>query len=67
LLSTATEEQIQGLAGTLAKFQAYSPTFSGPLTPEQSVEAMQKVWEKASIENGNGGDFLSHKGDKIWL
>lgn len=63
----ATEEQLQGLGGLMAKFAEYAPNFKGPDTPEQSVTAIRSVIENASIEKGNGGDFLSHFGNKQWL
>jgi hypothetical protein len=51
----------------MAKFKAYAPHFTGPETPEQSVSALRSVIANASIEKGNGGDFLSHFGTKQWL
>jgi hypothetical protein len=50
-----------------AKFVAYSPDFTGPATPEESVKAVLAVVEKASLANGDGGAFLSHFGNKQWL
>ena len=55
------------MAKTLEKLRDYNPDFSGPVTPVRSVQMMQKVWEKASIEGGYGGEYLSHNGDKIWI
>lgn len=66
-VQTATPEQLQRLGGLKAKFAEYAPDFKGPLTPEQSVTAVRKVIAEASIEKGNGGDFLSHYGNKKWL
>ena len=54
----------QDLAG---KFAAYAPHFKAPLTPQESVEVMLKLLEKSSIENGNGGTFVSHMGTKQWI
>lgn len=50
-----------------AKFAAYAPHWTGPLSPEDSVKAVMSVVEKASVEAGDGGSFLSHKGNKEWL
>lgn len=55
------------MMGMVTKFAEYAPTFKGPDTPEQSVTAVRKVIEEASIEKGNGGDFISHFGNKQWL
>ena len=66
-LSTVTAEQMEALGGLGAKFAEYAPHFKGPITPEQSVTAMKSVIANASIEKGNGGDFLSHHGNKQWL
>lgn len=51
----------------LARFAEYAPHFKGPITPEQSVTAVKSVIANASIEKGNGGDFISHLGNKQWL
>lgn len=48
------------------KFQEYAPTFTGPISPEDSVRAMLAVIENATVEKDAGG-FLSHKGDRTWL
>ena len=63
----ATPEQMQNVGGMIAKFIEYAPTFKGPDTPEKSVTAMRSVIADVSIEKGNGGDFLSHFGNKQWL
>lgn len=56
------------LAGKMAaKFSVYAPDWKGPLTPQDSVTAVLSVVNKASIEAGYGGSFVSHHGDKNWL
>lgn len=50
-----------------AKFAAYAPHFKGPMAPEESVNAVLKVVDNASFEKGDGGKYLSHKGNKEWL
>lgn len=55
------------MGGLMQKFADYAPHFKGPDTPEQSVTAVRSVIDNASIEKGNGGDFLSHYGNKQWL
>ncbi|KAK5654588.1 hypothetical protein OQA88_7217 [Cercophora sp. LCS_1] len=62
-----TEEQKQKVGGMVQKFAAYAPHFKGPITPEESVAAVRSVIENASVEKGNGGEFLSHLGNKQWL
>jgi NAD(P)-dependent dehydrogenase (short-subunit alcohol dehydrogenase family) len=66
-LPTVTPEQAPHLEGLLAAFVKYAPHFRGAITPEQSVTAMRLVIENASVEKGDGGDFLSHHGTKTWL
>ncbi|KAL4892335.1 hypothetical protein BDV59DRAFT_202838 [Aspergillus ambiguus] len=63
----ATPEEIQGLAGLMGKLVAYAPHFKGPITPEESVRHVRSTWEKASIEGGFGGAFVSHLGNKQWV
>jgi NAD(P)-dependent dehydrogenase (short-subunit alcohol dehydrogenase family) len=65
--SNATPEQQQVLWGMMQTFQKYAPYWKGPSTPEEAVKAVISVWEKCSIEKGDGGAFLSHHGDKNWL
>ncbi|KAI0860836.1 putative short chain dehydrogenase [Xylaria cubensis] len=65
--ANATPEQIQGLGGFLGKITAYAPHFKGPISTEESVRCIKSVWEKASIENGDGGSFVSHLGTKQWV
>lgn len=54
----------QDMAG---KFAAYAPHFTAPSTPQESVNDMLKLFERSSIEKGNGGTFVSHFGNKQWL
>ncbi|KAI9154970.1 Short chain dehydrogenase virK [Paramyrothecium foliicola] len=65
--SEATPEQLQKLGGMLQKFMEYAPHFKGPTTPEAAVKDVIAVWEQKSVENGDGGNFVSHHGDKNWL
>lgn len=43
------------------------PNWNGPITPQVSVKAVMAVVDKASVENGDGGSFVSHWGNKEWL
>jgi NAD(P)-dependent dehydrogenase (short-subunit alcohol dehydrogenase family) len=63
----ATPEEIQGLMGLVGKLATYAPHFKGPITPEESVRHVRSTWEKASIEGGFGGAFVSHFGNKQWV
>ena len=49
------------------KFSAYAPHFKGPITPEESVRMVMEVIEKASLEKGDGGAFVSQFGNKQWI
>ncbi|KAK7999305.1 hypothetical protein PG990_011905 [Apiospora arundinis] len=62
----ATPEQMQSIGAMMQKFAEYAPHFAGPMTPEESVRAVRSVWEKATVQE-NGGDFISHLGNKQWL
>jgi NAD(P)-dependent dehydrogenase (short-subunit alcohol dehydrogenase family) len=66
-ISTATPEEIQGLTAFMGKLVTYAPHFKGPITPEESVRHVRSTWEKASIEGGFGGAFVSHLGNKQWV
>ena len=64
---TATPEQMQGLGGMLSSFAEYAPNFKGPATTEAAVKDVVTVMEKASVEKGDGGWFVSHYGNQQWL
>jgi hypothetical protein len=51
----------------MAKFKAYAPHFTGPATPEDGIRDVLATIHRATIEDGFGGAFLSHNGDKQWL
>lgn len=51
----------------VGKLATYAPHFKGPISTEESVRAIRSVWDKASIENGDGGTFVSHLGNKQWV
>ncbi|VUC37315.1 unnamed protein product [Clonostachys rosea] len=65
--ASLTEEQKIGLGQMVAKFSEYAPNWTGAITPEVSVKAVLKVIDESSIENGTGGAFISHWGNKQWL
>jgi hypothetical protein len=66
-MPTVTPEETEGLMAFVGKLAAYAPHFKGPISTEESVRALRSVWEKASVENGDGGTFVSHLGNKQWV
>jgi len=58
---------MQKLGQIIQKMKNYAPHFMGPATPDAAVRDVISVWEKASVENGDGGSFISHLGTKKWL
>lgn len=62
-----TLAQLETIGKMLMSFQKYAPDFKGPSAPEDSVRDMLKVIEWVSLENGDGGAYLSHKGNQQWL
>ncbi|KAI8625029.1 hypothetical protein F5Y19DRAFT_467414 [Xylariaceae sp. FL1651] len=62
-----TEEQMKKVPGQIEKFKRYAPHFTGPSTTESAVKDVMSVIRKSSVENGDGGAFLSHLGTKRWL
>ena len=63
----ATKEQLKVVQAMGGKFMEYAPHFKGPIAPEESIKAMLAVIEKASVDKGDGGTFISHLGNKQWL
>lgn len=49
------------------KFVAHYPLFKGPMTVEECVPRLVAMWERASIESGYAGAFVSHWGNNSWL
>jgi NAD(P)-dependent dehydrogenase (short-subunit alcohol dehydrogenase family) len=62
-----SDEDMAKMGIMVSKFAAYAPHLTRPLTPEESVTAVLSVAEKASVEGGSGGAFVSHLGTKRWL
>ncbi|RWA04265.1 hypothetical protein EKO27_g10841 [Xylaria grammica] len=62
-----TPEQAASLQGMMAQFKTYAPHFEGPATTERAIKDLISVLERAGIERGDGGDFVSHWGNKRWL
>lgn len=58
---------MKSLGGMFGKFAEYAPNFTGPSTPEPTIKDVISVWEKTSVDKGDGGSFVSHYGNKQWL
>lgn len=63
----ANEEQQQKLGAMMGSFMKYAPHFAGPTPIDVAVGQMIGVWEKASVEGGDGGTSVSQFGNKQWL
>lgn len=51
----------------IGKAAAYAPDFKGPASPTDAVRQVRETWEKASIDTGFAGAFVSHHGNKQWV
>ena len=51
----------------MAKFQAYAPHFKGPAPVDGTVQTIRSLWERASIETGYAGAFVSQFGNRQWI
>lgn len=49
------------------KFKEYSPTFQGPTKPEDAVKSVLALVNKASVDSGYAGVFISHTEGKPYL
>lgn len=65
--SSDNVEEMKAFQDMLAKFAAYAPHFTGPMTPQESVGHMLKLFDGSSVKSGDGGAFVSHFGNKQWL
>ncbi|TVY13364.1 putative oxidoreductase [Lachnellula arida] len=59
-------EEVQRNMAIGAKFTTYAPGFKGWATPKDSARAVLDVVQKATME-ANGGQLVSHFGNKQWL
>ncbi|KAL2822393.1 NAD(P)-binding protein [Aspergillus granulosus] len=62
-----TPEQLEGFTKMAQQFATYAPSWTGPITPKESVEHLLDVIYRADINKGYAGSFLSHYGNKQWL
>lgn len=58
---------MKNLMGFVGKIQAYAPYWKGPTTPEEAIPLIRSAWERASLETGYAGAFISHFGNKQWV
>ncbi|RAH76177.1 NAD(P)-binding protein [Aspergillus japonicus CBS 114.51] len=56
-----------GLVGMLKAFREYAPHFRGPSSPKAAVRDVLSVMHRASVQNGDGGTFVSHYGTQQFL
>ncbi|KAF2430597.1 NAD(P)-binding protein [Tothia fuscella] len=61
-----TAEELAAFAPLIQAFEKHQPSFTGPITPEESVKAVLKVADGATVEK-DAGTFVSHHGNKTWL
>lgn len=62
-----TPEQLQGLSGFFGAIAKYAPDFKGPAKVDDAARVNIALWKKVSIEDGYGGAFVSHFGNKQWV
>jgi hypothetical protein len=58
---------MQGLVGFMSKLATYAPNFKGATPVHEAIPTIRSAWEKASIDGGYGGAFVSQLGNKQWL
>ncbi|RAO73971.1 uncharacterized protein BHQ10_009983 [Talaromyces amestolkiae] len=66
-LNIETEEEGQLAMAMFGKFKQYSPTFQGPMKPEDSAKSVLALVDKATVDGGYAGVFLSHTESKPYL
>ncbi|KFY80600.1 hypothetical protein V499_00571 [Pseudogymnoascus sp. VKM F-103] len=66
-LQIETEEEGQLAMAMFGKFKQYSPTFEGPQKTEDSVKSVLALVNKATVDGGYAGTFISHTGGKPYL
>ncbi|EHK47829.1 hypothetical protein TRIATDRAFT_90307 [Trichoderma atroviride IMI 206040] len=66
-LDIKTEEEGQLAMAMFGKFKQYSPNFQGPMSPEDSAKSVLALVNKATVDGGYAGVFLSHTESKPYL
>ncbi|RFU74880.1 short chain dehydrogenase [Trichoderma arundinaceum] len=66
-LQIATEEEGQRAMAMFQKFKDYSPTFQGPIKPEDSVKSVLALVNKATVDSVYAGIFISHTEGQLYL
>ena len=56
-----------GLTDFMGKIASYAPDFKGPTPVDEAIPVIRAAWEKASVDGGYGGAFISHLGNKQWV
>jgi hypothetical protein len=62
-----SEEEGKLAMAMFQKFKDYSPTFQGPTKPEDSVKSILTLVNKATVDSGYAGIFISHTEKKPYL
>lgn len=62
-----TKEEGRLAMGLFTKFKEYSPTFQVPSKPEDSVKSVLGLVNKATVDGGHAGMFISHTEKKPYL
>jgi len=60
-----TPNELEQFTAMIGKFRKVYPDFTGPITPETSVQMQLEVINRATVDDS--GAFISHKGNKEWL
>ncbi|KAJ8581230.1 NAD(P)-binding protein, partial [Rhizopogon salebrosus TDB-379] len=60
-----TPNELERFAAMIGNFRKLYPDFTGPITPETSVQMQLEVINRVTVDDS--GAFISHKGNKEWL
>ncbi|XXG96254.1 hypothetical protein Hte_002535 [Hypoxylon texense] len=66
-LQIETEEEGKLAMAMFGKFKDYSPTFQGPAKMDESVKSVLALVNKATVDGGYAGVFISHTEKKPYL
>ena len=67
IVDSDNAEDMKAFQDMASRFAAYAGHVTTPITPQESVSLMLNLFERSSIESGNGGTFVSQHGTKQWL
>ncbi|WPG99110.1 Hypothetical protein R9X50_00191900 [Acrodontium crateriforme] len=60
-------EKMAGMQEFMSRMATYAPYFKGPVPVDEAIPLLLSLFERASVQTGYAGAFVSQWGNKQWL